>query len=299
MDNTKRAPVAVGGVGGSGTRFIAHILQHFGYYIGNDLNRAIDNLWFTLLFKRTEILSISEQEFSELCDIFLKRMTGQIIDNPKDQELVKNICYVNRKIIVKNLLKRFKRHFSDKSGSIAWQKRRAEILLLDKYKKSKKPRWGWKEPNTHIIIDRLKSNIPNLKYIHVIRNGLDMAFNNNQNQLQFWGHHFFGSKFELSPHYSLKYWCLANKKAIEFCNKDADNFLLFRYDDLFSNPEKVIIKLLVFLDIKIDDSKILDIVKLIHKSKSVNIHKNHDLSQFDTSDLKYVKKLGFEINKLR
>ncbi len=56
-------PVVIGGVGGSGTRLIAQILKDLGYFMGNDLNEANDNLLFPLLFKRIEILSSSEEEF--------------------------------------------------------------------------------------------------------------------------------------------------------------------------------------------------------------------------------------------
>ena len=45
-------PVVIGGVGGSGTRVLAEILSLFGFYLGNDLNGAKDNLVYTLLFKR-------------------------------------------------------------------------------------------------------------------------------------------------------------------------------------------------------------------------------------------------------
>ena len=53
-------PVAVGGVGGSGTRLIAQVLLELGYYLGGDLNESLDNLWFTLLFKRREVLDLTE-----------------------------------------------------------------------------------------------------------------------------------------------------------------------------------------------------------------------------------------------
>ena len=44
---------AIGGLGGSGTRVYADILQQAGIFIGNDLNRELDNLLFTRLFKNT------------------------------------------------------------------------------------------------------------------------------------------------------------------------------------------------------------------------------------------------------
>ena len=45
-------PVVIGGVGGSGTRVVAEIIKRLGFYIGDDLDSANDNLWFLLLFKR-------------------------------------------------------------------------------------------------------------------------------------------------------------------------------------------------------------------------------------------------------
>ena len=42
------APVAIGGVGGSGTRLVAQLLSGAGIHMGDDLNGSSDTLWFTL-----------------------------------------------------------------------------------------------------------------------------------------------------------------------------------------------------------------------------------------------------------
>jgi len=67
-------PVVVGGVGGSGTRVIARMLVNLGYYIGDDLNDALDNLWFVLLFNYLDILDVAFDEFGGLLDLFVKAM---------------------------------------------------------------------------------------------------------------------------------------------------------------------------------------------------------------------------------
>ena len=56
----QNTPIVIGGVGGSGTRLIAQILKELGYHLGNYLNLSEDNLWFTLLFKRLDILNVSK-----------------------------------------------------------------------------------------------------------------------------------------------------------------------------------------------------------------------------------------------
>src|SRR5690348_1121191 len=69
-------PVAIGGVGGSGTRVVASFLQMLGYFLGDDLNSELDNLWFTLLFKRRSIFLESEADFRSLASLFFARMSG-------------------------------------------------------------------------------------------------------------------------------------------------------------------------------------------------------------------------------
>src|ERR1700675_795212 len=45
-------PLVIGGIGGSGTRVAAQLLIELGFYLGDDLNPALDNLTSTFLFKR-------------------------------------------------------------------------------------------------------------------------------------------------------------------------------------------------------------------------------------------------------
>ena len=72
-------PVAIGGIGGSGTRVVVEILQDLGYYVGDDLNPALDNLLFTLLFKRRSLWPPESHrpEIDGLLAMFLGLMTGR------------------------------------------------------------------------------------------------------------------------------------------------------------------------------------------------------------------------------
>ncbi|MEZ5283921.1 MAG: hypothetical protein R2712_03745 [Vicinamibacterales bacterium] len=62
---------------------------------------------------------------------------------------------------------------------------------------------GLKEPNTHVFLDRLAVVYPDMKCVHVVRNGLDMAFSASQNQLRLWGPRFLGPGLESSPRVAL------------------------------------------------------------------------------------------------
>lgn len=44
--------------------------------------------------------------------------------------------------------------------------------------------WGWKEPRSLYVLPFFHAHFPEMKFIHVIRDGRDMAFSANQNQLR-------------------------------------------------------------------------------------------------------------------
>ena len=167
-------PVAIGGVGGSGTRIVAELLQKMGIYLGNDLNFANDNLLFTLLFKDPKwfMLNSNEKPFEiyKRFNLFKKVMLGNL--NLSDKNEIKVIISV---IVFKSLYVRDKSNIRQR----IWPYNRLLKILKRNINLSCYTGWGWKEPNSHIYIKHLCDYFPNLKYIHVIRHGLDMAYSNN------------------------------------------------------------------------------------------------------------------------
>ena len=85
-------PIAVGGIGGSGTRLIADCLRELDLFIGGDLNPAYDNLWFTLLFKHQDVLAISDAEFDQRAAVFLTAMVGGRAFTPSQVALVERLA---------------------------------------------------------------------------------------------------------------------------------------------------------------------------------------------------------------
>jgi hypothetical protein len=271
-------PVVIGGVGGSGTRLIAQCLKKAGFHIGTDLNDANDNLWFTLLFKRIEILSSSEEEFDALVEILLNAMIGDRNFTRQQIELIEALASEDRE-----------------QHSAFWLRQRAKSLLFDKQGIKEKEKWGWKEPNSHVVLNRLIDRIGNMKYIHVARNGLDMAHSKNQNQLKLWGRYFLNEEFNITPYYSLKYWCIVHKQVIRMGESLKDNFLFLNYDHLIVNPKKVIKELLDFLG---EESKSLtsQLVALVKRPESMERFREHGIEIFAEKDIAFVKSLGFDVN---
>jgi len=48
--------------------------------------------------------------------------------------------------------------------------------------------WGWKEPRSIFLLPFFADQFSSLKFLHVIRDGRDMAYSSNQNQLRKHGH---------------------------------------------------------------------------------------------------------------
>lgn len=273
------APVAIGGVGGSGTRLIAQLLMELGFYLGDDLNGANDTLWFTLLFKRPEILRVAECEFAQSLDIFIARMTGGGACSAHQAALVRRLAASDRP----------SEHPSD------WLRLRADSLLAPQKAYLEACPWGWKEPNTHVVIDRLMRLMPKMKYLHVARNGLDMAYSANQNQLKFWGGHFIGPECETSPYYSLKYWRLIQRRVLDLCIPMGKRFFFLNYDRFCSNPLAALPGLLDFLEIRATPALVQRLARFVQPPASMGRFKHYGLDSFDPEDIAFVKQLGFDV----
>jgi len=172
------SPVAIGGIGGSGTRVVAEILKRCGFYMGSDLNHSNDNLWFTLLLKRASWFirksAGDESDIHRGITLFHKAMLGQSYS-------ARDLAF----LLQATLDIAAHGHDHIQSGKGWWAFQRAQNIL--KARGGSAATWGWKEPNTHIFIQYLEHHFHHMKYIHLIRNGLDMAFSQNQAQLFNWG----------------------------------------------------------------------------------------------------------------
>ncbi len=271
------SPVAIGGIGGSGTRLIAEILKQLGFYIGDDLNEMNDTLWFTLLFKRTELLG-NDADFERGLDLFLQAMCGTEKVSPTDRDWILGLAEHDRL-----------QH--DKE----WLRTRAESLLATlERERTGRASWGWKEPNTHIFLGELAAALPRLKYIHLMRNGLDMAFSDNQNQPRLWGTYFVTTMPpEDTPRYSLKYWHLMQERAIRLGKTMGARFLVLDYDAFCDEPRRGMETLAEFLEIRREPVTLASLEKLVRRPPTRGRFREHDLGQFDADDVAYVKSLGF------
>ncbi len=269
--------IAIGALGGSGTRAVAQMMINAGVYMGEPLNFANDNLFFTCLFKdKTWWKNASSQDFeNRLVDFETYMRTGKL--SAKKLEQYEHIPW--------DIKNEYPPHLFPK---------------LREAKKLSKPRntWGWKEPNTHIFLEQFATFFPNFRYIHVVRNGLDMAFSKNKKQLFNWGHRYgieasASDSAETLAQKQLDYWIKSTEDVVVKGNKLLPgNFLLIKYEEICQNPEVEVARILDFIDYK-GTKTVAELSKIFSLSSEHGRHRRYDLDIFSKEQLEAVKKRGY------
>ena len=287
-----KSPVVIGGVGGSGTRVVAEITALFGFYLGMDLNNASDNLTYTLLFKRPEW-------FRNNIDNDKQINTGLSI---LEKSLItgKTLSFRER-IFLRRAARDMAKHGHNREGEGKgdWPMQRLSFIKEPHLPDASEIRgWGWKEPNSHLLIHHFNDFFPDLKYIHTLRHGLDMAYSSNQQQLYNWAPLFgigLPEQEKDIPQASFRFWVEANRKAIktgEMLGKE--KFLLVNFDELCSNPLPGVARIAAFLGISPDEESSRAAVKLPVLPASAGRYKSHKGDKFNAEDLNFLQDLGFK-----
>ena len=98
-----------------------------------------------------------------------------------------------------------------------------------------------------MVLPYLFHALPGLKYIHVLRDGRDMAFSSNKNQLRLWGHQLLGRTINPdAPQDALDYWCAAHERLLDL-QQQHGSVLLIKFESLVNDPKKSLENLLAFL----------------------------------------------------
>jgi len=264
-------PVAIWGVGGSGTRIVAAMLREFGYYIGDDLNNANDNLWFTLLFKRRSVLLDSYQEFHHLFTSFQSKMTGGLLVDAALAEYIMRFAANDRIHHPK-----------------AWLKERVTSFVCDKSSYLEGQRWGWKEPNTHVVIDRLLLLHPQLHYVHVVRNPFYMSTSKNQNQLQNWGAILLDREVKSTRRDAFAFWCRAHQRLEAFISQFPGRITILSYDRLCLDPQWEVRNLAEMISLDIATHTIDRAASLVTRRPQAS-EQNDNYESIDKNDIAFAK----------
>ena len=287
-------PVAVGGVGGSGTRVLFRLLTRLGFYMGRNLNRSGDNLWFTVLFKQPHRFTPAPGRDPGLAEpelkLFEKLMTTNdrftAIEAWRFFQAACQLEKIRRGAFKKALPRTYKAAFRPP-------------LDFRKYRG-----WGWKEPNSLIFIQALSHYFKDLKFILVLRHGLDMAYS-DRNQFRHWAR-LLGLEQQAwwpgapIPVKKLEYWLAANRFALDQGKRFlGDRFMVIHLETLCDHPIREINRLLDFLGLESKDAvNPLDFESLYRIPRSPATRgrfRNHDPALFSRDQLDAVARLGYPL----
>lgn len=274
------APLVIGGLGGSGTRLVVSLMRHMGVFFGGELNESLDNLWFSLLFVRRSILLKSDREIEQLCWMFANAMRhGVEVDVELRAQLQEARDNDRSPVLPPELLAQA-----------------AESMLRTPPVDRRHEHWGWKEPNSHILLPQLELGFPQMRFVYVVRNGLDMAFSDNQNQLRYlWGDLLLEGGSEPTPRNALKYWVAAHKRMMGFQERLGGRLHFLSFDRLCQDPEGELEALREFAGIQVSKKKISQLAGTVRAPATSGRFRERDLTQFDPADIAYVKAMGFDV----
>lgn len=299
-------PVIAGGIGGSGTRVLFKILQELGYYLGKDLNSAGDNLWFAILFKRPLFLQSAlendPERITRALQLFDTLMTGSPGVSHEQVSFYFHAAHEYYRQPFHRQNRFTPARLKERMDNLPTAHQNDNHYAAEKHYRG----WGWKEPNAFIYLESLSRFYPDMKYIHLIRHGLDMAWS-NRHQFRFWAS-FFGLEQQPGwedyplPVKKLKYWLKANTFAVETGRELLGNrFLALRLDELCHQPEKTIDRLLEFLDTGNDMERVesSETIRRLYSIPRVPLsmgrYKQHSLDIFTSEQLDGVRSWGFEV----
>lgn len=288
-----KGPIVVGGIGGSGTRVIASIFNTFHVFIGEDLNPPLDNLTYTLLFKRPKWFQ-NHQKDTKLLRRGLQILEKSMINNKAYTVAELNYLFDATVYMIKY------GHNNLRQGTGSWPFHRLKNIFFQRHNRlTDYAAWGWKEPNAHLLLENMNAYFPDFKYIHTTRHGLDMAFSNNQQQLYNWGE-MFGvetpKRNEDIPTASFRYWVEVNRHILELKEKLGEEKVFFlNFDKLCADPNTEIQKLIDFLNIEVTHEQFIHACSIPVRPKTTGRYKKKDTSVFNKEDIDFLKSINFEI----
>jgi hypothetical protein len=264
---------------------IARILIELGFTMGFDLNESLDDLGFTALFKRASLWPLHEHrgELQEALEIYL---TSRGVPTPKG---INNEQQVQR---CKAAIDSRKRHeVWQECGTL--QDRMASLGTVGEAC----ARWGWKEPNSHIFLPFLLQSLPLMRYIHVVRDGRDMAYSSNTSQVQLWRAHLLSEPpSDNVASDALDFWCESHRRLLSIQQRQSANVRIIRLESMIENPRSVIRELLQFLEVSEDAERLKSLCKFVTPQSTLKRYQAMPALRITPRNAEVLEAMGYELS---
>lgn len=276
-------PIVLGGLNGSGTRVPTQVLEGLGFYVGGKLRNSYDCRWWTVLFDRpgwfADLDGPDDPRYRRCMEVFLETMRGDLAPTPANLTTVVGA-------------------FLDNDFSPGWD------VPLSMFASSgpdptRHRGWGWKDPNTVHHLPYIDASLDDLRYLLVVRHGLDWAFRRRKSMLEDW--HAFYDLPAYAPDRPtetqlLPFWVRVNERVRRYGEEEmGDRFGVVRFEDLCREPEATIREIAAFAEVEVADGTVEELAGLIEPPSTIGAHRDHDLEIFDEADVDTVASFGYGI----
>ncbi|MEO9901652.1 sulfotransferase [Nisaea sp.] len=195
------APLLIGATGGSGTRALHSALDKANFFVGTRLNHAGDAMDF-------------EPYLDEIINPILRETRS--LDYVLDQ-------------------------LSDGTRAAAERGFKAALKTYTADLTPKAGHWGWKNPRSMYILPIIAAACPGMSFLHLVRDGRDMALSDNQNQPNKHYAALFGEAYEgAAPEFAIRLWAAANSQVADWGERElGSRYMRIRFEDLCAAPGAV------------------------------------------------------------
>ncbi len=103
--------------------------------------------------------------------------------------------------------------------------------------------WGWKRPSTMYLLPFLDEHLPGMTFLHVVRNGLDIAFSSHRYALRRFGTAVLSHAYDHEPEplRSLRLWMTAHTTVADYGeNRMGPRYVRVHYEVLCTRPVETI-----------------------------------------------------------
>ncbi|MBO6560735.1 MAG: sulfotransferase [Nisaea sp.] len=201
------SPLLIGATGGSGTRALHGALKEAGFFVGERLNHAGDAMDF---------------------EPFLDANINPVLRETRSLDYSLD-------------------DLSDSVRSAAVREFRAALKHYTRELPRNASNWGWKNPRSMYVLPIVADACPGMRFLHLVRDGRDMALSDNQNQPNKHYDALFGETYSgESPENAIRLWATANMQVADWGERVlGQRYVRIRFEDLCATPRATLTEALI------------------------------------------------------
>jgi hypothetical protein len=277
-------PVVIGGIGGSGTRVVAKVLQTCGLQLPGPTTPQLDSSWSTILFRRPRWRTVltgpeSARPDAELVATF-ELLRTMMVGGELDRQRLERLAAAAADVAALGV--------EPEVPGVRWWAPHKPFQFVAEYVTQRpqlKPGpFGWKHPIVYLLLPELLQVFPRARYIHVLRDPLDMAWSGNLQGVRLWGPvaGIDPAEIEARPQNAqLAWWLYSTQLALRAGRAMGDRFTVVRLEQLAEHPRAVTRRLAAFAGLEPDSSALSSAIDAVERPESIGRSAEHPLDVFD------------------